>query len=172
MNLQKSIVAGVLILFFCVSGFAECGLQGELEERISSCNKVYDNLKLVMEKQGREFWFSPKTKSIFQVVGAYGWNSASSKCKELSQELILSNIKYDWNLSKANELTSEVTVVYPQLNITVNSDEKRYWLGDLFNHPTGKKWASFYSTNGYIDKWFFDAADEWYVGGICSLVLN
>lgn len=172
MSNSKSLLLVFLISFFYFSAFADCGLQGDLETRISACDKKYKDLQLVMEKHGREFWFSPQTKSIFQVVNAYGWQSAKSKCQELKQELSFQNIKYDWSLSVSGEIIIAVTEVYPQLNIRSNGEEQRYWLGNTFNHPTGKKWASFYSTKGYIDKWFLDAGDEWYVGGICSVVLN
>ncbi len=162
----------ILISFFHLSVFADCGLQGDLEMRIANCNRSSKGLKLVMEKQDREFWLSPETKSIFQIVSALGWSSAKSRCQGLKQELSLQNVKSEWDLSFAGEITKEMTEVYPQLKINQFGTEKRYWLGNTFNHPSGRKWASFYSTKGYIDKWFLDAGDDWYVGGICSMVLN
>ncbi len=161
----------ILILSGSIMAFADCGVEGSFEERVASCNKNHKSLKLVMSKQGSNYWFSPRTKSIFQVVAASGWNQALENCKIKKAQLDLPNLYRDWSLSIAQEMSVEITEVYPSLNIS-QSYEQRYWLGDLFNHPTGKKWAAFYSTKGFIDKWFQDTVGGLYFGGICSVVLK
>ncbi len=163
----------LLVLSYSLSSIADCGLNGTFEERVKSCNQSYSDLQLVMDKGGSKYWFSGKTKSIFQIVHATPWQAAKNNCQALKAELTFTNVDYDWDLAFAKELTESVKQVYSELNRTTSDyDERRYWLGNAYNHPTGRVRAAFYSTKGYLADWFADASDAWYAGGICSLILK
>lgn len=169
---MKFIFASVLFLS-SMAAHADCGLSGSLTERIASCGRSTEGLNLVMQKGLRFFWFDSSAKAVYQTVSTTPWAVARKSCRELSGDLKLDGVKRDWDLAGVKELTASIVRVYPQLRKTSSDfDEKRFWLRNSFNHPSGQLWAYFYSTNGYISDWFADAGDSYYVGGICNVILN
>ena len=151
-------------LFILIANFAhagpDCGLSASLRERIASCGKTFETLELVMEKNGVRYWYQDVTKSAFQVV-----------YQALASELQLDEVKSNWDLADKGELTMSVAKVF---GIIAKDDfnEKRFWLYNTYQHASGKVWSYYYSTRGTIGHWFADAADAWYVGGICSVILK